>query len=342
MAASLLKARTDLLEQVRDPEPGPWFAEAAVTAVAQVIGFDGWCLFAVDPLTGIRTMMFSRDALQCPQERMVHNETVEQDHNRYADLVAGPSPVGTLTTSGRAQPRSPRLHDILVPEGFRSELRLVLTSGGRYWGALSLFRDDPRRPFTAAESTAAVELGDPLSQVIRRYNVGSAGPSSPPARAGVVLFDRELRIIGTNPEAHSWLATMADSWPRGVMEDDVTRMLYEVAMAAGGVERAPICRVRMPGGGWLVASGTWVDCGDVAVAVVLSGGDARTVAPAFAAWCGLTRREGQVLDLLAEGRSTRAVARAMAISPLTVEGHLKSVYRKAGVRGRDELLALLR
>ncbi|MDP9221117.1 MAG: GAF domain-containing protein, partial [Actinomycetota bacterium] len=289
MATSLQTARAELFGQVRDPTAGAWFAEAAMSAVARVIGFDGWCLFAVDPLTGIRTVMFSRGALQCAQERMVHNETVEQDANRYADLATGPRPVGVLATSVRAQPRSPRLHDILVPEGFRSELRLVLVSGGRYWGALSLWRDDPRHPFTDDDAADAVELGDPLSHVVRRYNVGSPGSSPYPAQAGVVLVDRMGRILDVSPEAHAWLRTMADSWPDGVTEGDVMRMVYEVAAAASGkVDRPPLCRVRMPGGGWLVASGTRVQSGEVDVVVVLGGGDGRTVAPAFAAWCGLT------------------------------------------------------
>jgi DNA-binding CsgD family transcriptional regulator len=40
--------------------------------------------------------------------------------------------------------------------------------------------------------------------------------------------------------------------------------------------------------------------------------------------------------------STRLVARELRPSPLTVDGHLRSLYRKVGVSGRDELLALLR
>jgi DNA-binding CsgD family transcriptional regulator len=343
MATSLQTARAQLLGQVRDPTAGAWFAEAAMSAVSRVIGFDGWCLFAVDPLTGIRTVMFSRDALQCAQERMVHNETVEQDANRYADLVTGPRPVGVLAKRVWPEPRSPRLHDILVPEGFRSELRLVLVSGGRYWGALSLWRDDPHHPFTEDEAATAVELGEPLSQVVRRYNVGFAGSSPYPGLAGVVLVDRVGRILDISPEAHAWLRTMADSWPDGVTESDVIRMVYEVAAAASGkVDRPPLCRVRMPGGGWLVVSGTRVESGDVDVVVVLGAGDGRTVAPAFAVWCGLTHRESQVLGLLADGLSTKQLARSLSIMPLTVDDHLKSIYRKAQVRGRDELLALLR
>lgn len=342
MAVSIEKARLELLGQVRDPEAGAWFAEEAASAVASAIGFDGWCLFAVDPLTGIRTVMFSRDALECPQDRIIYNETVERDQNRFADLVAGPRPVGLLATTGPSVPRSPRLHDILVPEGFHSELRLVLVSQGLYWGALTLYRDDPRYPFSDAEAAGAVALGGALTQVVRRYHVGVAGCSQATRPAGVVLFDRSMHLLSISPEAREWLVAMADSWPSGVNEGDVIRMVYEVARATSAQADAPLCRVRMPAGGWLVASGTLVEAGNVGVAVVLAGGDARTVAPAFAAWCGLTSRETQVLAELADGLATKALARSLAISPQTVDDHLKSIYRKTHVRGRDELLALLR
>ena len=185
----MTKARLDLLEQVRDPEAGAWFADEAASAVASAIGFDGWCLFAVDPLTGIRTVMFSRDALECPQDRIIYNETVEHDQNRFADLVAGPRPVGLLSTTGSSVPRSPRLHDILVPEGFHSELRLVLVSEGRYWGALTLYRDDPRHPFSDATRLAAVALsrrthpGDPaLSRRDGRWHPADAASRCCPLR----------------------------------------------------------------------------------------------------------------------------------------------------------------
>jgi DNA-binding CsgD family transcriptional regulator len=342
VAVSIAKARLNLLEQVLSPEAGAWFADEAASAVATAIGFDGWCLFAVDPLTGIRTVMFSRDALECPQDRIIYNETVEHDFNRFADLAAGPRPVGLLATAGPSAPRSPRLHEILVPEGFHSELRLVLVSEGRYWGALTLYRDDPRRPFSDAEATGAVMLSDALTQVVRRYHVGVADGTVATRPAGLVLFDPSMRLLSISPEAHEWLAAMAVSWPSGVNEGDVIRMVYEVARATAGRSSSPLCRVRIPGGGWLVASGTLVEAGDVGVAVVLAAADSRTTAPAFAAWCGLTSRETQVLAGLADGLVTKMLARSLSISPQTVDDHLKSIYRKAHVRGRDELLALVR
>nr|WP_198346459.1 helix-turn-helix transcriptional regulator [Nocardioides sp. MAH-18] len=102
----------------------------------------------------------------------------------------------------------------------------------------------------------------------------------------------------------------------------------------------PVARARTAYGGWLVASTSRVDPDEAAV--VLRPGDVGTVAPAFARWAGFSRRETAVLLLLADGRTSRGVARELGISPYTVDDHLASLYRKAGVRGRDELLALVR
>jgi DNA-binding CsgD family transcriptional regulator len=51
----------------------------------------------------------------------------------------------------------------------------------------------------------------------------------------------------------------------------------------------------------------------------------------------LTPQELQISLLLAEGRTTRAVAAALFLSPKTVEYHLRKVYTKLGVRSRAEL-----
>ncbi len=63
-------------------------------------------------------------------------------------------------------------------------------------------------------------------------------------------------------------------------EDDIIRVVLEVAAAEHDGRSDAVCRVRMPQGGWLVVSGSCVDDGDVAV--VLQAGDAAAVAPALA------------------------------------------------------------
>jgi DNA-binding CsgD family transcriptional regulator/tetratricopeptide (TPR) repeat protein len=60
-------------------------------------------------------------------------------------------------------------------------------------------------------------------------------------------------------------------------------------------------------------------------------------APAPVAVDSLTSRERDVCELVAAGRTNREVAAALFLSPRTVEHHLRSAYRKLGVRSRTEL-----
>jgi DNA-binding CsgD family transcriptional regulator len=55
----------------------------------------------------------------------------------------------------------------------------------------------------------------------------------------------------------------------------------------------------------------------------------------------LTPQELHIAQLLAAGRTTREAAAALFLSPKTIEYHLRSVYRKLGVKSRDELAKAL-
>ena len=64
-------------------------------------------------------------------------------------------------------------------------------------------------------------------------------------------------------------------------------------------------------------------------------GTLRAPAPAAPAWpAGLTDREVEVLRLIAAGRSNRAIAQALFISPNTVLHHVSSIFAKLGVANR--------
>jgi len=77
----------------------------------------------------------------------------------------------------------------------------------------------------------------------------------------------------------------------------------------------------------------------VEVTVVIQPASLHQTLPAFGAWCGLSRREAQVLELVAGGLAAKQMARLLDLSVLTVN-HLRSTYRKAGISGREELLAV--
>jgi FixJ family two-component response regulator len=54
----------------------------------------------------------------------------------------------------------------------------------------------------------------------------------------------------------------------------------------------------------------------------------------------LTERERDVLDQLLAGKSSKEIARALAISPRTVEAHRRNLLRKFGVGSAKELMCL--
>jgi DNA-binding NarL/FixJ family response regulator len=56
----------------------------------------------------------------------------------------------------------------------------------------------------------------------------------------------------------------------------------------------------------------------------------------------LTRREGEVLELISQAMTTEEIADALFVSTETVRSHVKSILRKLGVRSRREAVAAAR
>lgn len=61
--------------------------------------------------------------------------------------------------------------------------------------------------------------------------------------------------------------------------------------------------------------------------------------PRVAAGWGLSERELEVADQVARGLSNKDIASALHISPNTVKTHLRTIFEKAGIRSRFELIA---
>lgn len=73
----------------------------------------------------------------------------------------------------------------------------------------------------------------------------------------------------------------------------------------------------------------------------ITGGSAAVSAPAQAG-LGLTRRQGQIVDLLARGLSSKEIAASLGLSEPTIKNHVSLLFRKYGVSSRLHLLNRLR
>jgi DNA-binding CsgD family transcriptional regulator/tetratricopeptide (TPR) repeat protein len=67
---------------------------------------------------------------------------------------------------------------------------------------------------------------------------------------------------------------------------------------------------------------------------------AASTAPSPAASLGLTRREAEVLALVAEGRTNRQIGETLFITPKTASLHVSRILAKLGVTGRGEAAAI--
>jgi DNA-binding CsgD family transcriptional regulator len=75
------------------------------------------------------------------------------------------------------------------------------------------------------------------------------------------------------------------------------------------------------------------------IAVIIEPAHPSRTAPLVLCSLGLTPREAEVALLVLRGASTKAIGAELHLSAYTVKDHLKSIFDKAGVRSRRDLVA---
>ena len=151
----------------------------------------------------------------------------------------------------------------------------------------------------------------------------------------------EVELI--TPPAHELLASIRADAPV-YAEGAIAAPVLALASFVRGAPAATTARsnvVAVPGkDGWIMLHASLPgDPGDRRVAIVIErAGGARSATVRLEAF-GATPREREVATLLARGLSRAEIAKALVLSPHTVEDHVKSLYAKVGVDSRHELVA---
>ena len=84
-----------------------------------------------------------------------------------------------------------------------------------------------------------------------------------------------------------------------------------------------------------------VDAGDPSNSAQPPGRKLQRACAALSEENALTMREGEILFLLAKGRTAHNIATSLVIAPATAKTHLRSIYAKLGVHTHQELLTLV-
>ena len=315
----------------------------AMERLAAAVPVDGWCFSTADPQTLVMTSHATSGVDRGASALLYVNEYSQRDVGKHEQLARARWPVRMLSQDTRGErARSPRYRGLLRPLGIEHELRAAVREGGTTWGFLHLFRGADRRDFDADEAVVVERFVRGLAPLLRSALVGEqASPAPAPDLPALIMLDAANRPVEETVGPHSWSAALHDRelGAAAVPEVFVTLAIWARSLQSQGSDLVPRARIHAAGGVWYTASAMCTDRGRVAI--VLQPSQASELVPLKLSHFRFTPAERQITELVLTGRSTREIADELVVSPHTVQDHLKSVFAKAGVRSRRDLVARL-
>lgn len=321
------------------------YVAGVADVVAPVVAHHAYCFHSVDPGTVLFTGSVNHN-VGCSGSWLAHHEYVVEDVNKWSYLahsgrIAGASSIATHGDLSRSE-----RHRSHASYGFGDELRVSFVSDGVYWGAAAFLRAAGEPTFTEAEVDVVRSLAGTIADGLRRSlsAVTIAAPAAVEHGPGVVVFDAAGYPESISPAAERWISELDEHpAPDPASESKVVQSVAARARTippdSDPLELSARVRARTRSGRWLLLYGTRLSGGpEGRTAVVIHPASPLDVAPVVALSYGLTERECAVAMQCVQGRATKEIARELAVSPYTVQDHLKSIFTKTGVRSRGELV----
>lgn len=255
--------------------------------------------------------------------------------------------------------RTEYYNDFLKPQSIHHQMTLHLRSGMQMLGVVALFKSRRAGGFSARDKSKALTTVPYLSGALKtalasekRNALESTLSALMPELSykGVVILDRFLDPVFMDERAASLLSCMRDAeracgsgfgalWKeisghckkllaeRRKKEDSgASELLFE--LLSGGAGQKVSVRVRL----------VYDRRSGPLFLLLLNPEDQVLGMTRFLRSAGLTRREVEVVSLLARGSRNADIAKKLYISEYTVENHLKSIYRKMGVPNRTAVV----
>ncbi len=304
-----------------------------------------------DPATLLFTGAVVDQILERATPQFLENEFLHDDVNKFTWLARSTWPVGNLIHASQHElARSPRYRDILAPLALGDELRAALITGGACWGFLCLHRERSSPSFTAAEAAVLNQLVPHMAEGLRTaLLLGTMTGSTLPDEPGLLLVTDDLSVLAMTAAAERWLAEIAEAdWPRQqALPYAVCAVVGRLQALERGTDAQPALpakvRLRTRSGHWLVLHASRLSASSAhnQMAVIFEVARPVEIAPLVVQAYDLSKREGEIMQSVLRGLSTKEIAQMYHISVHTVQDHLKIIFDKVGVRSRRELVAQL-
>jgi DNA-binding CsgD family transcriptional regulator len=317
----------------------------------KVIPIEAAFFATVDPATLLFTSAMSDDILQPVAPQFIENEFLQDDVNKFVALARSGAPVGGLVQMTHQQvEQSQRYREILAPLGLGDELRAALSTRDVCWGVLCLHRERTSPPFGPVEAAFLRRIAPSLAEGLRSSLLLGAATTEEAADApGLLLLAEDHSIAAITPIAERLLADVGEEDRSPVhglpyaVHAVAARLRAAERHGEGAPELAPRVRLRTAAGQWLIlhASRLTSTHADGQIAVIVEVARPVEIAQLIVQAYALSRRESEIVRLVAQGQTTGQIAEAFHITSNTVQDHLKSIFEKVGVRSRRELVSQL-
>lgn len=318
--------------------------EAVLEQLRSVLGFPYYAWLLTDPETWVGTAPLAEVPAPAELPELIRAKYQARLH-RWTSLPPGrwvswaTAPASALEAEWPRRLRGYRVTDVAS-----------VSLRDRYgsWAFLDLWRCGGARPvFSPAELAWLSVLTGSLTSAVRRAQAATfrlSPASTAITEASVLVLTDDLHPASRTPAAETQLRRLLPTAPE---QPPIPAAAYNVAAQLLAVEqgvddRPARVRAHLAGSTWISVRASRLagtdGSGAAGIAVTLEPMTRHERVELYARACGLSVRERQLLHELVRGADTAALAETMAISELTVQDHLKSIFAKAGVGTRYALI----
>jgi len=317
--------------------------------IGTVIDYDAHVWLVTDPRTAVGSAPLA-DVPCLPELPEAIRLKYLTEVNRWTRLQADGAVVGLLLQATAGDPGlSLMWRGLLRRYGIGDVASAVFADRFGVWGFLDLWREDSKPAYQDAEAAFLASISVSITTALRTCQaqtlIAPAVPTGRELGPVVFLLDDGLRVLSQTPASQAWLQMLL---PSTADQPPVPASVYNAAgqllAIEQGVDGHPAtARVHLADGFWVTLRAARLASSEpherAAIAVTMEETSPVDRLEIFTRAFGLSAREAELMNLLARGQDTRALASQMFVTEHTIQDHLKSIFAKTASHNRRTLMS---